>query len=103
ETIYRFIYLQPRGELKRQVAAALRSGRAIRRPHKHGRGRDRPPGVGQTPEMSPIHDRPPVDLEDGSRIPGHWEGDLIIGKNNGSSIGTVVERATGYLLLPHPA
>jgi IS30 family transposase len=97
ETIYRFLYLQPRGELKRQVAAALRSGRAIRRPHTHGRST----GVGQIPDMVSIHDRPPVDLEDGSRIPGHWEGDLIIGKNNGSAIGTVVERATGYLLLLH--
>jgi IS30 family transposase len=101
ETIYRFIYLQPRGELKRQVAAALRSGRAIRRPHTHGRSPDRATGVGQIPEMVSIHDRPPVDLEDGSRIPGHWEGDLIIGKNNASAIGTVVERATGYLLLLH--
>lgn len=97
ETIYRFIYLQPRGELKREVAAALRSGRAMRRPQKHGRST----GQGQIPDMVSIHDRPPVDLEDGTRIPGHWEGDLIIGKNNGSAIGTVVERATGYLLLLH--
>src|SRR4029078_8983822 len=98
ETIYRFLYLQPRGELKRQVAAALRSGRAIPRPHTHGpstRG-------GQIPDMVSIHDRPPVDLEDGSRIPGHWEGDLIIGKNNGSAIRTVVEHPTSYLLLLHP-
>ena len=97
ETIYRFLYLQPRGELKRQVAAALRSGRATRRPQKHGRTT----GQGQIPDMVSIHDRPPVDDLDGSRIPGHWEGDLIIGKNNGSAIGTVVERATGYLMLLH--
>jgi IS30 family transposase len=97
ETIYRFLFLQPRGELKRQVAAALRSGRATRRPQKHGRVT----GQGHIPNMVSIHDRPPVDHPDGSRIPGHWEGDLIIGKNNGSAIGTVVERATGYLMLLH--
>lgn len=97
ETIYRWIYLQPRGELKREITAALRSGRAMRRPHKHGRST----GQGQIPDMVSIHDRPPVDDPDGTRIPGHWEGDLIIGKNNGSAIGTVVERATGYLMLLH--
>lgn len=97
ETIYRWLYLQGRGELKREITAALRTGRAYRRPNKHGRSH----GVGQIPEMVSIHDRPPVDYPDGSRIPGHWEGDLIIGKNNASAIGTVVERATGYLLLLH--
>ena len=97
ETIYRWLYLQGRGELKREITAALRSGRAIRRPNKHRRNT----GVGQIPDMVSIHDRPPVDTEDGIRIPGHWEGDLIIGKNNGSAIGTVVERATGYLMLLH--
>lgn len=97
ETIYRWLYLQPRGELKREVTAALRSGRAMRRPQKHGRST----GQGQIPDMVSIHDRPPVNDLDGTRIPGHWEGDLIIGKNNASAIGTVVERATGYLLLLH--
>jgi IS30 family transposase len=97
ETIYRWIYLQGRGELKRQVSAALRSGRAMRRPNKHGRST----GQGQIPDMVSIHDRPAVDLPDGTRIPGHWEGDLIIGKANASAIGTVVERATGFLMLLH--
>jgi IS30 family transposase len=97
ETIYRFIYLQPRGELKREVIAALRSGRAMRRPQTHGRST----GQGQIPDMVSIHDRPPVNDPAGARIPGHWEGDLIIGKANASAIGTVVERATGYLLLLH--
>ena len=97
ETIYRWVYLQGRGELKREVSAALRSGRAMRRPNKHGRST----GQGQIPDMVSIHDRPPVDHPDGTRIPGHWEGDLIIGKNNASAIGTVVERATGYLMLLH--
>src|SRR6478735_9593408 len=93
ETIYRWLYLQGRGELKRQISEALRSGRAMRRPNKHGRST----GQGQIPDMVSIHDRPPVEEPDGTRIPGHWEGDLIIGKNNASAIGTVVERATGYL------
>jgi transposase, IS30 family len=97
ETIYRWLYLQGRGELKGQISAALRSGRAMRRPNKHGRAT----GQGQIPDMVSIHDRPAVDLPDGTRIPGHWEGDLIIGKNNASAIGTVVERATGYLMLLH--
>ena len=97
ETIYRWLYLQGRGELKREITAALRSGRAMRRPNRHGRST----GQGQIPDMVSIHDRPPVDHPDGTRIPGHWEGDLIIGKNNASAIGTVVERATGYLMLLH--
>lgn len=101
ETIYRWLFLQGRGELKREITAALRSGRAMRRPNKHGRAAGLSTGPGQIPDMVSIHDRPPVDLPDGSRIPGHWEGDLIIGKNNGSAIGTVVERASGYLLLLH--
>jgi IS30 family transposase len=97
ETIYRWLYLQGRGELKREITAALRSGRAMRRPNKHGRST----GQGQIPDMISIHDRPPVDDVEGTRIPGHWEGDLIIGKANASAIGTVVERATGYLMLLH--
>lgn len=98
ETIYRWIYLQARGELKHEVAAALRSGRAIRMPAKH---RAAPTTHGKIPDMVSIHDRPPVDTPDGIRIPGHWEGDLILGKNGASAIGTLVERATGYLMLIH--
>jgi IS30 family transposase len=97
ETIYRFIYVQPRGELKKEIAAALRSGRALRQPKNH-RGDT---GTGRIPDMVNIKDRPDVDDVDGTRLPGHFEGDLIVGKNNGSAIGTVVERATGYLMLLH--
>lgn len=104
ETIYRWIYLQPRGELKRQLVTALRSGRAIRRPRRQpGAANQRRTGQGHIPDMVSIHDRPPVDHLDGTRIPGHWEGDLIMGKENGSAIGTVVERASGYLMLLHLA
>lgn len=98
ETIYRWLYLQARGELKAELKRALRSGRAMRRPHTHGRKT----GQGTIPEMVSIHDRPPVDdPDDGTRIPGHWEGDLIIGKANASAMGTLVERATGYVMLLH--
>lgn len=97
ETIYRFIYLQPRGELKKEIAAALRSGRARRLPQGHRGGA----GQGQIPNMVNIKDRPAVDDVDGTRMPGHFEGDLIVGKLNASAIGTVVERATGYLMLLH--
>lgn len=101
ETIYRWIYLQGRGELKAQVKQAMRSGQLMRVPNKHARTSGEHSGVGRIPDMVSIHDRPDVDLEDGTRIPGHWEGDLIIGKDNRSAIGTVVERATGYLMLLH--
>jgi IS30 family transposase len=97
ETIYRFIYVQPRGELKKEIAAALRSGRALRQPRGH-RGDT---GQGRIAGMVNISERPDVDDEDGTRLPGHFEGDLIVGKDNGSAIGTVVERATGYLMLLH--
>lgn len=97
ETIYRFIYVQPRGELKKEIAAALRSGRVRRLPQGHRGGT----GQGQIPDMVNIKDRPAVDDVDGTRLPGHFEGDLIVGKLNGSAIGTVVERATGYLMLLH--
>lgn len=97
ETIYRFIYLQPRGTLKKEVAEALRSGRITRQPQ----GRRPATGSGRIPHMVSISERPSLDDEDGARIPGHWEGDLIIGKDKKSAVGTVVERATGYLMLLH--
>lgn len=97
ETIYRWIYLQPRGQLKTDIAAALRSGRTRRVPRAHARS----DGRGLIPDMISIHERPPIEHDDGTRIPGHWEGDLIKGAKNASAIGTVVERATGYLLLLH--
>jgi IS30 family transposase len=97
ETIYRWIYLQPRGELKQEVVKALRSGRSQRLP----RAQTRAAGRGQIPGRVSIWERPAVDQPDGTRIPGHWEGDLIIGKANASAIGTLVERATGYLMLLH--
>ena len=92
ETIYTAIYAQPRGELRRQLIACLRQGRSTRLPRTRGNDRR-----GQIPEMVSIHVRPP-EIED-RVIPGHWEGDLIKGAGNKSSVGVLVERSTRLVLL----
>jgi IS30 family transposase len=93
ETIYKSLYVQGRGELRRELARCLRTGRAARKPR--GRIETR----GRIPDMVLISERPP-EIEDRA-VPGNWEGDLIIGKNNRSAIGTLVERSTRYLMLLH--
>jgi IS30 family transposase len=93
ETIYQSLYVQGRGELRKELAACLRSGRARRQPHHRLERR------GRIPDMVSISDRPP-EVEDRS-LPGHWEGDLIVGPFSRSAIGTLVERSTRYVMLLH--
>jgi len=94
ETIYQSLYVQSRGALRRDLARCLRTGRAMRRPsRKPGQRKNR------IPNMINISERPP-EVEDRA-VPGHWEGDLIIGKRNLTAIGTLVERTTGYTMLVH--
>ena len=92
ETIYNAIYALPVGELRKELILCLRQGKTTRRPRLGGVDRR-----GQIPEMVSIHLRPP-EVED-RLMPGHWEGDLIKGKANASSVGTLVERTSGYLML----
>jgi IS30 family transposase len=95
ETIYQALYVQGRGELRREIAAALRSGRAYRRPRRQP-GQRRPRFA---EPMAMISDRPAEAAD--RAVPGHWEGDLIIGRDSASQIGTLVERASRYVLLVH--
>ncbi len=95
ETIYQSLYVQGRGELRRELAKALRTGRVRRKPRRQAQQRQsrfRDP-------MVMISERP-AEAEDRA-MPGHWEGDLIIGKDGASAIGTPVERSTRYVMLLH--
>jgi IS30 family transposase len=91
ETIYQSLFVQSRGALRKELTACLRSGRTRRRPQ--GRKSTR----GQIKDMVVISDRP-AEIEDRA-VPGHWEGDLIVGAYGKSAIVTLVERQTRYVLL----
>jgi IS30 family transposase len=94
ETIYQSLYVQSRGALKRELTRCLRTGRALRHPgRKPGQRRNR------IPDMVNISQRPAEAAD--RAVPGHWEGDLLIGQHNQTAIGTLVERATGYTMLLH--
>jgi transposase, IS30 family len=95
ETIYQSLYIQARGGLKRELTAYLRRGRSMRKPR-------RAPGYRRTriPDMVMISERP-AEVEDRA-VPGHWEGDLIMGsKSSDTAVGTLVERTTGFVMLLH--
>lgn len=94
EAIYQALYVQGRGALRRELSACLRTGRALRVPRARTRQRDR---QFITPELM-ISERP-AEVADRA-VPGHWEGDLIIGLNR-SAIGTLVERSTRFTMLLH--
>jgi len=94
ETIYQSLYVQSRGALRRDLTKCLRTGRALRRPRRQPHTRKN-----RIPGMINISERPAE--ADDRAVPGHWEGGLILGKNNLSAIGTLAERTTGYTMLVH--
>jgi IS30 family transposase len=94
ETIYQSLYVQSRGALRRELVVCLRTGRALRKPRRQAQARR-----GRIPDPVAISDRPAEAAD--RAVPGHWEGDLILGAANGSAIGTLVERTSRFCLLLH--
>lgn len=92
ESIYTYLYIQGKGTLKQELTKYLRRERTMRKP-RTGRAEKR----GKIPDMISIHERPPEVAD--RTVPGHWEGDLIMGAGNRTALGTLAERTTRYLLL----
>jgi transposase, IS30 family len=91
ETIYQSLYVQSRGRFRKDLTRYLRTGRSRRKPRRG------PTGQGRIPEMVSISERP-AEVQDRA-VPGHWEGDLLVGKQGRSFIGTLVERQTRFVIL----
>jgi IS30 family transposase len=94
ETIYRSLFVQAKGALRKELTACLRTGRTQRRPQRRTHLNS-----GRLLDMVMISDRP-ADVADRA-IPGHWEGDLLVGRGGHSAVGTLVERTSRYLVLLH--
>ena len=97
ETIYQALFIQGRGALRRDLTTRLRTGRALRRPRRRVDGRADPDR--RIPDKVMISERPAE--ADDRAVPGHWEGDFVMGKNNRSAVATLVERTTRFLILLH--
>lgn len=97
ETIYQSLYIQGRGALRRELTACLRTGRALRKPQRQTQTRHS--RHQRIKDMVLISERPPEVAD--RAVPGHWEGDLIIGAAGISAIGTLVERTTRFVMLLH--
>ncbi len=93
ESIYAYIYAMPRGELRKTLISQLRR----KHPNRRRQGRAHNSNRGRIADMVSIHDRP--ENIEGRQVPGHWEGDLIVGSKNKSAVGTLVERKSRYLIL----
>jgi IS30 family transposase len=94
ETIYQSLFVQGRGALRRDLHQRLRTGRALRKPQRSSAHRG-----SRITGMVNISERPPAVAD--RAVPGHWEGDLIVGKHSASAIGTLVERASRFVMLLH--
>jgi IS30 family transposase len=94
EAIYQSLFVQGRGALRRELAVCLRTGRALRKPRRRADGRRE-----RIKDKVMISERP-ADADDRA-VPGHWEGDLVVGKDGKTAVGTLVERSTRFVMLLH--